>query len=636
MPLYEDTINEVCEDIITQEKLGAFTHAMFQMKFSPEGTPPADPATRACEVYDKYRAILDKAGARHGVLVQSTLGHVMPPNAPHPFTTVVNLIDGSPYTAVCCPLDDSFRAYIKGQMKTLAEHSPEIVMIDDDNGLLYRGTKGCACPLHLREMSRRLGREITREELYAHTQGTSDEDKRITDVYTELMADTLVMGVSAMREGIDEVNPKILGAVSGVYIRSFCEFTDRVAAAFAGKGNPRIVRLNSGMYTNPSGRGFSEKMFRAACLAEHLKGKCEILLAETDTCPQNRYSTSAARLNAHFIGSILEGAKGAKHWITRLGANEPKAGTAYRKILAKNAKLYEALCDIYDRMTPIGARIPITLKQDFGFVPSKQSLNICPWSNCVLERLGLPFYFGKEGEGMVFLDDVSVTKFDDEEILEFLKGPLALSGGAAANLIERGFLEHIGVKVEPWRGVPISGEVIDGHGIARQVDSKELIPINDKVRELSYTVNTFGDRRRLFTAVSEFENSLGGYVVVFCGNPDVPFSYQTAFSFLCETRKNQLIKILDKAGSLPLYYTEDVEVYIKAGRLDSGELVAAIFNLGLDVLEDIPLVCKEKFTSISVLDSDGELRSCEFELDGDVIRIKEELGVLGVKVLIFK
>ena len=75
---------------------------------------------------------------------------------------------------------------------------------------------------------------------------------------------------------------------------------------------------------------------------------------------------------------------------------------------------------------------------------------------------------------------------------------------------------------------------------------------------------------------------------------------------------------------------------LKAGRLDSGELVAAIFNLGLDVLEDIPLVCKEKFTSISVLDSDGELRSCEFELDGDVIRIKEELGVLGVKVLIFK
>ena len=638
MPLFDDHVEEVANDIIEQEKRGAFTHAMFQMKFNAEGTPPKDKASEYCKTYDKYRKILDKAGAKHGVLVQATLGHVFKPAQKHPFRTVVNLPDGTENPAICCPLDESFREYLKGQFKTLAEHSPEIVMIDDDNGLLYREGKGCACPLHLREMSRRLGREITREELHARTVGDSAEDERITKIYIELMRDTLVMGVSAMRAGLDEVNPKILGAVSGIYIRSFCEFTDDVAAAFAGNGNPRIVRLNGGMYTNPSGRGFSEKMFRAACLTEYLKGKCDILLAETDTCPQNRYSTSAARLNAHFIGSILEGATGAKHWITRLTTHEPRAGAAYRRALSENHKLHEALCEYYKRLTPIGARIPISKNQEYGFKPEKLGLNVCPWSNCVLERMGIPFYFGATGDGAVFLDDTSVTRFDDGEILEFLRGTLIISGGAIENLTARGFGEHLGVRAEAWRGDTVSVEICGNKRMSAQREARALIPTSDKTRELSYTANCPSPSvaTKLFSTVCEFDNSLGGRVISFSGNPDQPMSYQTAFSFLCETRKEQLIGILDRANSLPIYYTEDAEVYLRAYRLDPGELFVAIYNLGLDVLDDIPLNCKEEFTNISVLGSDGELHPCEYDRYENEIRVKESLGVLGVKILIFR
>ena len=75
----------------------------------------------------------------------------------------------------------------------------------------------------------------------------------------------------------------------------------------------------------------------------------------------------------------------------------------YRKILAENNGLYEALCEYYKHLTPIGARIPISKKQEFGFKPEKLGLNVCPWSNCVLERMGIPFYFGAWGEGAVFL-----------------------------------------------------------------------------------------------------------------------------------------------------------------------------------------------------------------------------------------
>ncbi|MBQ8309665.1 MAG: hypothetical protein IJX80_01465, partial [Clostridia bacterium] len=142
MPLDLENIDEVCKDIIEQQRTGASTHAMMIMYFTPEGTPPQSKADYFCQKYDKYRDRLDRAGARHGVLVQSTLGHIAPPSTPHPFQTVVSLVNGQPLHSTCCPLDDGFRQYIKAQMHTLAEHHPSCVMIDDDVGILYRDVKG--------------------------------------------------------------------------------------------------------------------------------------------------------------------------------------------------------------------------------------------------------------------------------------------------------------------------------------------------------------------------------------------------------------------------------------------------------------------------------------------------------------
>ena len=75
VPLDTGHIDEVCADIIEQQKTCVSTHAMFLMKFNPEGTPAADKATRECKRYDLFRERLDRADAKHGVLDQATLGH---------------------------------------------------------------------------------------------------------------------------------------------------------------------------------------------------------------------------------------------------------------------------------------------------------------------------------------------------------------------------------------------------------------------------------------------------------------------------------------------------------------------------------------------------------------------------------
>ena len=634
-------VEEECADIIEQQRTGATTHAMLMMYFNPEGTPPVNKAERQCALYDRYRAILDPAGARYGVLVQATLGHITKPFAPYPFEPSVSLVTGEPREVTCCPLDPHFHDYIREQFRILAEHKPALVMLDDDLGLLYKPTKGCACKYHLAEFARRAGKKMTREEIYACTQGSSEEDKRLTQIYVDTQREGIVSAVRAMREGLDMVDPTIRGIVSGIYTTTFVEFSDATAVAFAGKGHPPTIRLNGGPYAvSSSPRGFTQQLFRAAILKENVKDRVEVFLAETDTCPQNRYSTSAAYMHGHFVGSILEGATGAKHWISRtVGAFEPKAGKAYRKILSAHEKFYEALCEYVKDFSPFGCRIPLTTMQNYGFVPASQGKNLSPWATCVLERLGLPMYFGNSGEGAVFLDDFSTDGFDDETIRSFMKGTLVLSVGAVEKLCARGFAKDIGVTAKAWEGKVIHGELVCGECIAKQYDFRELVPCTADVEILSESYHAdkkTSENIPMFPALTRQKNSEGGECIAFCGTPDMPFLYHTAFSLLCETRKNQLIEILSKNNLLPLYYPEDGEVYLRAGRLSSGERMAVFFNLGFDVLEDIPLTVTEEVSTVEYLTKNGTRERVPFTKEGNTIRIAMEARTLMPVVLFLK
>ena len=637
MPLDAENIDAVCEDVIAQQRDGVSTHAMFMMKFQPEGTPPVDKASKQCEIYDRYKKKLDPVGAKHGVLVQATLGHIVVPYEPYPFQPSVSLLTGEPNVITACPLDPEFRKFMRGQMKILASRHPSVVMVDDDLGLLYRAWKGCACKYHLAELNKRAGTNLVREDVYRHTQGVSDEDKRITGIYVDVIRDSIVGFVKELRAGLDEVDPTIQGVVSGIYTSTYLEFSDETAVAFAGKGNPAIARLNGGPYAKLGTKNFTAPMYRAAIIRENAKGKIDKFLAETDTCPQNRYSTSASHLHAHFTASILEGATGAKHWITRLAAHEPDSGKAYRKKLKKYSAFYERLCEYKENLEPFGCKIPLSLMQNYGFVEAEQPLNLAPWASCVLERMGIPFYYGNSGEATAFLDDLSVDGFSDDEIRGFLKYRLVLSAVAAKKLCDRGFADDIGVTSRKWNGAVINGECVYGKHMSAQYGVKELVELRDGVKWLSEVYHKDGGsgcETALFPGVTSFKNTEGGETIVFSGNPDMPFKYYTAFSMLNETRKRQLVDVLSENGGLPLYYPEDAEVYIRAGRLPEGRVLAAIFNLGFDDLEEIPLRVNFPVNKVSRLDENGEERECKFSLEDGLLTVYEPADTLDPTVLI--
>lgn len=640
MPLFTDHVKELCDDIERQYREGISTEALFIMSLAPEGNPAVNKASLLCKQYDLFKEELDRRGLHSGVLVQSTIGHGYPVGVKSPFQTLV-AVDGTPSYSIC-PLDEDFRAYIKDAFREIALRHPSSIMVDDDFRLFARGHSACACPLHLDQISRRYGKKISREMLYEIISGTGDEAERLMKIFYEVTTDSLIGCARAMREGIDSVDPTIQGTFCNCGHN--CEGTVEIARILAGKGNPSIVRVNNGRYTASGARKISHIVARCASQTEAMRGEVDVFLAETDTCPHNRYSTGAHSLHTHFTASILEGAGGCKHWITRLTSYEPESGEAYRRILSKYAGFYNELYRLTPHIEWLGARIPVkpgVTDPTPPFVPYDYNLPDNGWGLCVMERLGLPFYYGSSG-GAVLLEGKRDGILSDSEVDKILHGTVLMAFDSAKRLIERGFGELIGVDVYdiPSDDKTASLEIITDTGCASTIQQKlhRLVPRSDAVISRSTVVATPNGKNNplripLFPGVTDYKNEYGGHAVVFAGTPLANFTYSEAFSFLNQSRKVQLVNILRESGHLPVYYPGDQEVYLKAGRLSDGSLIAAFFNISLDPIDEITLECETVPTAIEVLRPDGRFEKVSFTLTGNQVKLNMPAHILTPVIL---
>ena len=621
MPMIENRVTEICDNIEVQYRDGVANEVLFIMSLHPEGNPVSDKPALLCKKYDIYQKELASRGISCGILAQSTIGHGAAATSKPPMQHIVGLLDGKESNAIC-PYDENFRIYIRNAMATLTKRHPTTLMIDDDFRLFARGNKGCTCPLHMKEINRRAGTSYTREEFSALLNTDTEESRRMCEIFYDTQIDSLVGAARVMREGIDSIDPHQQTAfcVCGDTV----EGVDIFAKILAGKDNPVVIRVNNARYTSPGPRGYSVIVSRASTQMAALDGIADVFLAETDTCPQNRYSTSASALHTHFTLSIMEGVAGCKHWITRTVAFEPKSGLAYRKKLSEYNGFYHTLSSLTPDIEWLGFRIPVPTKpirpkppvSDFKY-PSAD----IAWADCVMERLGLPLYFSKKDGGAVLLDGDRDQYFSDDEITKMLRGTVLLSSLSAKNLIKRGFGDLLGVDVQTLtdtdptpRGEKI---YINGEKIQKQMHIMKLVPTSEQTVAHSevYTLKNGTDYLPIFPGVTSFKNALGGKIIVFAGRPLANFKYNQAFSFLCESRKLQLISLLSDCGHLPVYYPEDAEVFLKLGRHKSGNLICCFTNISTDYLDEIVLQTKCRIGRVQILSSDGKFKDCQFSQD---------------------
>ncbi|MBR4770669.1 MAG: hypothetical protein IK090_07065 [Clostridia bacterium] len=642
MPLIPEKIGEICDDIERQVKERICSVPLFMMTLVPVGTPPRKEAEYLCESFDLFRDRLAERGIAAGILVQASLGHDgrhLP--EPSPFTKLVRLSDGvSP--EICCPADPAFRAHFRAVFRTLASHRPSVIMLDDDYRLMARPGRGCACERHMAEFNRRAGTSLTREQLWEHISEKGANDP-LTKIYIQTQIDSLIDCVREMRAGVDEIDPKIPGAYCTC--GNSCEGAAEIASILAGEGNPSVVRLNNANYTSPGARFLSRPFLRAAYQREALGGRADVLLAETDTCPQLRYSTSASMLHAHFSGSILEGARGAKQWITDLENADIRDGEAYRRILAKYAGFYEALADLEKDVTPVGCRIPLSSEpsyyysKDLLYQPSNGAFFKHAFAQNVLERLGLPLYFSSKAGGVAFLDGDIASMYTKEEMDGAFSGTTVMDAAAARSFAKAGYGDKIGVTVEDWTEDLPDGDtlVFDGLTCREQVKPQKLVPNSDGVTVDSVLFKQLerGERLPLGPGTTRFARA-GGETVVFAGTPDTAFSLTEAFSFLSAPRKKQLLRILRPTGCLPVYYPGDAEVYLRAGTMPDGALFCAFFNIGLDVIDGVELTVDRIPSTVSHLTPDGSWETVPFTVAGDTLTLSVRAEVLIPEIFLLR
>ncbi|MBE6695235.1 MAG: hypothetical protein E7587_02165 [Ruminococcaceae bacterium] len=620
MPLADDHFDERVADLIDQYKRRITSCPMFVMTLVPEGDPVIDKAEGFSRIYARYRDALAAEGVPSGVLVQSSLGHGGA-LTPAPFQRMVGFSDGVTVNSYC-PMDKRTVSYLASAIGRIASEHPSVIMLDDDFRVMMRPHEGCACPLHMAAFNERNKTNMTREQLVEYIKAHPRADDPLTASFEWLQREGLVEAVKAIRAEIDAVDPKIQGVncTSG----DECDTVTLTNPIFAGKGNPTVVRVPNGTYSPISTRQFSDTMRRAAVSgAKCRKYGIDFVLAETDTVPFNRYSKNARYLHAHYTYSILEGLRGAKHWITRLRSYEPKSGVAFRDILARHASFYDELARITEGIRFVGAASRFLIQENHVYFPrSIYEYHSNFWVSYALERLGIPFYFTDKPAPATFIESNIVSDMTENEIKEMLEGgSVFATAEAASDLVSRGYGDSVGVEVSSFEDKFPIGESFDGTlaetGTA-QKNARRLTVTSPKTEALSYSYRKNGvDIEILSPAVTALCRDDGKYTFVFAGDPKSNFFYAEGFSFLCESRKSQLISLLKRANALPIYAEGDNELCLRAGYLSDGRLLAMLLVIGFDPEEDPVLYLEKAPKRILRLLPDGSYADTEFTPLGD-------------------
>ncbi len=615
MPLTEKGFDETVKDIKDQFERGISTVPLLKMTLVPEGNPVWDKADKMCRLYAKYKEALEPYGVKTGILVQASLGHGYK-IVPNPYQKMVNPIDGSE-EFVCCPEDPAFLEHFTAVMKRIAMEHPYAIMLDDDFRIITRAKPGCACPRHMAMFNEATGLSYTREQLYNHII-THPIDDEISVKYFEIQKNSLVKAAKMFREVIDSIDPSIQGIICVNGNES--DISALTSKVFAGKGNPSIARVPNGSYAPNSLRHLSSCMSRAAISGTKLRENgVDILIAETDTIPFNRYGKSSRYLHSQYTSSLIEGMSGAKHWITRFTLEEQNSGKSHREMLAKHKNFYEKVSSYAQNIQWLGINSYFTSRKvtdyrHYGHVYEGNS-----WILYVIERMGLPFYFLNESGKANFLDGDVVREMSDSQIEDLFKGSVFTASDSAKDLIERGFGKYLGTDIEEWDLGNISGETFDKtaeHFCTSQKNAKKLVPC-EGTEVLTYNFRREDEKAKLLAPAVTMLQRDDKISVVYSGTPKAEFNYMEGFAFLNESRKKQFVKLLKKADALPVYYPGDNEIMFRAGILPDGRMLTYTVVLGTDPEESLELYLEKTPECVKLLNADGTESEISFEETGE-------------------
>ena len=622
IPLVEDDIDDIADDAVAQGDKTIIDGIAWLMRLCPEGNPVADLASQYAAIYRKIEPkVRARSKVKHGVLLQSTMGHGGYPGEVSGFQTAVKA-DGSTVYRMC-PLDSRFMDYIGRSCRTLAALKPDFFMVDDDTRLVWGAVPGCFCPLHLSALEKATGRKWTRKEAAERVQ---TGDAEFCKVWEKIYFDTMEAFYRTIRASFPSDTPGML-CTTGVHFHF--KYAKAFAQMLAAPGQVPVVR---GAGANYAGNNVYHCIYRRSSFAFQLKniGSGVVYLQEADTCPQQLWSCSATREYENMVLQALEGVKGAKIWITRtFMTRERRSQLAYRRIFSQNRGIMSWAAKADFRQG--GVVVP-----NVGVGEGE-----CDWTGFA-ERYfaltGIPYRYGEAEKGEVTaLCASSLSRLSRAEIERAFSGAVLLDGTGANWMSTNGYAKLIGADARPWARKTIQlhldekGFSLGGMRVDRALADMTSLHQGAEVLSRLYNVPSMGSEPKYEAPGSiAFANSLGGRVIVMAQplRECMPKYYnQTLFG---ENYQVWIARLIERLGDrLPVRFAGAGPVLCEVGRTTADGDVFVLDPLDIDDLIEPELDFAKVPVSIERLMGDGSWKPVEFRAEQtgyvrlcDIIRAK--------------
>ena len=540
--------------------------------------------------------------------------------------------DGREATHAVCPLEKGFRDAVARRVKKFAAVvKPWAIMFEDETHFGWqRDVKKltCYCPLHLKDVSGRVGREVSREELVAACERPADGNLALRSAFAASMRDTMRVFGRELRAAVDEVSPMTR---MGMCVQSDFERDGDAMIVFAreiaGGGRP-FVRNAASLY------GWGQKVYEEISSTagttswgyRWLPPDFEIL-QECDTYPHNRFFMPGRQFEDLLLLHAALGADDVLLYATQ-HLDDPAEDPGYLDAYKRARPRIKALKKARRGTRPCGVQLMYRHSQDNIFRYANLP-TLCSGGR-LLGRYGVPFCMTDMPVKMLLGADAE--RLSDADIRRLMGRNVLLDGAAALNLCRRGFADMIGADVSEVPFQAAKERICDG--VAPEVKGRRIysnafaaagaekstaVALTNLRKGAERLVDYVGGRDEILPAPAMYRyvNAEGGRIAVVAAVLTENKS-SSVFSF----RKRKVVVdtlrwLAGDAAPLSIWATVKNEPNVMlVARTPNSEafLLLTVVNMSMDRLEKVEIELDPHYSggSVEELGADGTWRPGSF------------------------
>ncbi len=531
--------------------------------------------------------------------------------------TRIRSIMGRELDDALCPLDKNFTKYMKATIRDIALTGAKMIMLDDELCLSVRPGIGCACELHLNEYEKRIGEQLTLEDI--RNKVFVGEPSRYRDVWLDLMGDTLRDFCRALREAVDSVDPNIrMGFCSG-YTSWDLEGVSPIELTKILAGNTKpFLRFTGAPYWTPKARFGKQTLATVIETARMQYAWCNDsgveVFTESDTYPRDRFHTPAAYSELFHLATLASDNMPVLKYMYDY-ACEPAYDKGYIAAHTRNLPLINEVSEVFCNKKAVGVRVyeeqrklqgaslkktPIESHADEKILMKNYAFSS---AQMLLTPHAIPTVY--EGEGTFGIAFGENAKYLPENV--FSKG-LILDIKAALILKEKGI--DVGIEsAEPKSGTFI--ELFDGkYPDTDLFDTSEIYSV--KLKEGATVLSRAWLNEPLSKDVTPlsylYENADGARFLVFAF--DAEAQTDSSSLYWSYARGYQIADCAKWLGgeSLPAVCLDRPHLY-SIVKSDGATISAAYFNINPDEIFDAEVVFSNKVKNAEFINCQGKLVS---------------------------